>query len=226
MQEKNNSAWLTANPIWTKAEQQGLKSAIYFWPESEAMVNGVLPSHYFPYKHNEPNINRIKQIVNWLKLPAIERPKFIAGYFSTIDDAGHRFGPNSKEVAEAIQNIDALIGTLIKRIKSETAITPNIIIVSDHGMTPIDKTQVINWKSLLSSYSKLNVINGQTQLYIYEEDKKVINDVRSHLSNVSSKHQFEIMSKPKYPDHWHLNVNNAVVPDMVINALPPTIFVW
>ncbi|MDG1753315.1 MAG: ectonucleotide pyrophosphatase/phosphodiesterase [Thalassotalea sp.] len=222
---KNNSAWLTANPIWAVAEEKGFKSAIYFWPESEAMVNGVLPSHYFPYKHNEPNINRINQIINWLKLPSIERPNFIAGYFSTIDDAGHRFGPNSKEVAEAILNIDTLIGTLIKRIKSETTATPNIIIVSDHGMTPIDKTLVINWKSLLSNYSKLNVINGQTQLYIYEEDKKVLNDVRSHLSNVSSKHQFEIMDKSNYPDHWHFNVNNAVVPDMVINALPPTIFV-
>jgi predicted AlkP superfamily pyrophosphatase or phosphodiesterase len=222
---KDNSAWLSATPIWTAVEQKGLKSAIYFWPESETRVNGLLPSNYVPYKHSEPNINRIDQIVNWLKLPLKERPNFIAGYFSTIDDAGHRYGPDSLEIAEAIKNIDTLIGTLIKRIATETASTPNIIIVSDHGMTPIDKNQVINWKSLLSNYSQLNIINGQTQLYIYEEDQETLNDVRSHLSNVSSKHQFEIKDKTDYPDHWHFNVNNAVVPDMVINAFPPTIFV-
>jgi predicted AlkP superfamily pyrophosphatase or phosphodiesterase len=222
---KTDASWVTAKPIWTVAEQQGLKSAIYFWPESEASIDGILPSYYFPYKHSEPNINRINQIVNWLKLPETERPDFIAGYFSTIDDAGHRFGPDSNEVAAAIQNIDTLIGTLINRIKSETALTPNIILVSDHGMTPIDRLSVINWKSLLSNYSKVNIINGQTQLYIYEKDQKVLNDVRSHLSTVSQKHQFHIKDKGNYPKHWHFNINNAVVPDMVVNAVPPVIFI-
>ena len=47
---KFNSAWLTARPIWTLAEQQGLKTAIYFWPESETKVDGRLPTYYYPYK--------------------------------------------------------------------------------------------------------------------------------------------------------------------------------
>ena len=222
---KNNSAWLTAKPIWTIAEQQGVTSAVYFWPESETAINGILPTYYFPYKHREPNINRINQMVDWLKLPEAQRPNLIVGYFSTIDDAGHRFGPDSKQVGAAIENIDNLIATLRGRISSETKVTPNIIIVSDHGMTSINKQLTVNWKKLLSNFPDVNIINGQTQLYIYEQDKNILNDARSHLSKVSNQYQFEVTDKSNYPEHWHFNINNSVLPDMIINASPGVIFI-
>ena len=222
---KNDPAWLTAKPIWTIAEQQGVKSAVYFWPESETKVDGILPSYYFPYKHREPNINRVNQMVDWLKLPEDQRPNLIVGYFSTIDDAGHRFGPDSKQVANAIKDIDDIIGLLIESIALETNLKANVIVVSDHGMTPINKNLTVNWKSLLSNFTDVNIINGQTQLYVYEQDKNILNDVRSHLSKVSNQYHFEIADKSNYPKHWHFNVNNSVLPDMVINAAPGVIFI-
>ncbi|MDO6446941.1 ectonucleotide pyrophosphatase/phosphodiesterase [Colwellia sp. 1_MG-2023] len=221
---KNNSTWLTAKPIWTVAEQQGVKSAIYFWPESETKADGVLPSYYFKYKHSEPNINRINQIVDWLKLPEPQRPGFIAGYFSTIDDAGHKFGPDAKELANAIKEIDSLIGKLIEKITVETKVTPNILLVSDHGMTPIDKQRIILRENLLSNFPQLHVVNGQTQLYIYEDDEKLLNDVRSHLISIPEKQHYQVFKQSDFPKHWHLNDKNAVIPDMIVNALPPTIF--
>ena len=221
---KNNPAWLTAKPLWTIAEQQGKKSAVYFWPESETTVDGILPSYLMKYKHSEPNINRINQIVDWLKLPKTERPDFIAGYFSIIDDIGHKFGPNSKEVAKAIAEIDSIVGLLIEKITIETTVTPNIILVSDHGMTPIDKQLIIQRKNLLADFSQLNIVNGQTQLYIYEEDTQLLNDVRSHLMTAPEKQYFQVFDKGNYPKYWHFNANNEVIPDMIINALSPAIF--
>lgn len=222
---KKNPAWLTAKPIWTLAEQQGVKTAVYFWPESETKVDGILPSYYYPYKHDEPNINRVNQIVDWLKLPPKERPQLIVGYYSTIDDAGHRFGPNSTEIAKEIKKIDDLLGILIKKVNIETDVTPNIILVSDHGMTSIDQQKTVPWKSLLSGFSEIKIINGQTQLYIYEQDLNKLNDVRSHVSKISNQYQLDIFNKNNYPKHWHFNIDSAVVPDMVINARPGVIFV-
>jgi predicted AlkP superfamily pyrophosphatase or phosphodiesterase len=222
---KRNPAWLTAKPIWTIAEQQGIKSAIYFWPESEAEIAGVLPSYYFDYKHNEPNINRMNQIVDWLTLPKSKRPGLILGYFSTVDDAGHHYGPNSSQVAQAVKDIDGLIAQLLKKISEKTELTPNIVIVSDHGMVSIDKQKALPWKTLLANFSTVNIVNGQTQLFIYEQDQKVLNDVRSQLSSLPVKQYYQIFEKGAYPAHWHFNTNNAVVPDMVINALPSVTFI-
>mgnify|MGYP000362636958 CR=1 FL=1 len=112
-----------------------------------------------------------------------------------------------------------------EKIKQETTVTPNIIIVSDHGMTTINKAQAIKWKSLFVKFPKVKVINGQTQLYIYEENDTTLNDVRSHLSLGLKNKEFEITDKSNYPKHWRFNITNAVVPDMVINARPPVIFI-
>ncbi|GAA6204258.1 ectonucleotide pyrophosphatase/phosphodiesterase [Thalassotalea sp. SU-HH00458] len=221
----NNPAWLFAKPIWTIAEQQGIKSAIYFWPESEAKIDGVLPSYYFKYKHNESNLNRINQIVDWLKLPENQRPELIIGYFSTIDDAGHHYGPNSTELAQAVKDFDQLLGQLLDKINQETELTPNFVLVSDHGMMTVDKQKNLLWKTLFENFTSLNIVNGQTQLFIYEKNQNILNDVRSHLSSLPVKSYFQVFDKSDYPEHWHFNNHNAAVPDMVINALPPTIFI-
>jgi len=222
---KNNNKWLTAKPIWTLAEQQSVKSAIYFWPESETQIDGVLPSYFFPYKHNTPNEQRVNQIVNWLKLPEKSKPEFIVAYFSTVDSAGHDYGLDSPELAQAVTEIDHTIGQLIERVKRETASTPNIIIVSDHGMTTAGGKDTIEWRPLLSSFKNLNVVNGQTQLYVYENEKDDLIAVQKQLSKSPLAENFQVFINGNYPEHWHFNVKNDVVPDMIINALAPHTFV-
>lgn len=218
---KNDPLWLEGKPIWTLVEEQGLKSAIYFWPESETTVDGVLPSFYFPYKHLTPNAKRVDQIVKWLKLPSDQRPDFIATYFSTIDSIGHKYGRDSTELKKAVDDIDLLVGTLINRIASETSLKPNFIIVSDHGMTAIKKESFIEWEDIFSKFDNINVINGQTQLYIYEKNQKTLNDVRSQLSK---NNHLKVYSNGEFPNHWHFNTTSFVIPDMIIEAIPPATF--
>jgi predicted AlkP superfamily pyrophosphatase or phosphodiesterase len=221
---KFNSSWLTARPIWALAEQQGLKTAIYFWPESETKVDGRLPTFYYPYKHNTPNATRIDKVIEWLKLPKKQRPDFIASYFSTVDSAGHRYG-NSPELTEAIFDVDQQIGRLVTRIKNEVDTAVNIILVSDHGMTPAGKAHAINWDKLISNKKQTKIINGQTQLYIYQNDDKQLNDVRSQLlKQTDHKDKFKIYLKNEYPTHWHFESQSATIPDMIVNAIPPYTF--
>ena len=143
---KQNSNWLTATPIWTLAEQRGIKTGVYFWPESEATVAGILPTYFFSYKHNTPNRTRVNQVVDWLKLPQDKRPQFVATYFSTVDSAGHEFGINSIELERAIKDIDIEIGHLVDRLKKEVSTPVNILLVSDHGMTTAGKDNAIQHK--------------------------------------------------------------------------------
>lgn len=225
---KHNSDWLTATPIWALAEQQGLASAIYFWPESETKIEGKLPSYYFPYQHNTPNAQRVEQVVNWLKLPINKQPKFIALYFSTVDSAGHHYGSNSKQLAEAINAVDQQIGRLIDGVKG---IPVNIILVSDHGMVDVNSNNRLVWQKLVKASASTHIVNGQTQLYIYEADKKKQMDVRSQLlqsqiNESTSQPKYRIYQKGNYPSHWHFTNNfSQVIPDLIVDAIPPYTFV-
>ena len=44
-----DSSWYSAEPIWVTAERRGVKSAVFFWPGSEAAIGGVHPSYLIPY---------------------------------------------------------------------------------------------------------------------------------------------------------------------------------
>lgn len=126
-----------AKPIWVLAEEQSLRTATYFWPGSEAKINGIFPSYYLTYNHNTPHEDRINTVLEWYKLPIEKRPHLATLYFSDVDSAGHKYGPNSKEVKEAILKVDQSIQKLNKELE-KLNLPINIIIVSDHGMTEVD----------------------------------------------------------------------------------------
>jgi len=222
---KHDASWLKAEPIWTIAEKQGIKSATYFWPESEAKISGVRPSYYFPYDKAASNQTRIDQILNWLKLPSEERPYFLAAYFSTVDDAGHSFGTESTELRDAIEQLDQNIGELNRRIATEIEYGVDIILVSDHGMTAAGAKNTIAWAGLFNSEG-IKVINGQTQLFLYFSDKARINDTRSQLMSGQNENspQYQVFQKGNFPPKWHFDSELAVIPDIIVNAFPPFTF--
>src|SRR6202012_5285243 len=81
--------------------------------------------------------NRIQDVRNWLNLPADKRPHLITFYFPQADDAGHTYGPNSQQVANAVHLIDSSIYALTQAVSS-TGLKVNYIFVSDHGMSEPD----------------------------------------------------------------------------------------
>jgi len=77
----------------------GKLSACYFWPGSAADIQGMRPNYTGgDYSDDVPNDVRVAQVVEWLRLEAPLRPSFISLYFSTVDSAGHSYGPDSEEV--------------------------------------------------------------------------------------------------------------------------------
>ena len=225
---KYDERWLTALPIWTIAEQQDVKTAIYFWPESEAEIAGYRPTHFYEYNESTPNNVRINQIINWLKLPQKKRPQFIASYFSTVDTAGHKYGVDSPQVKQAIKDIDTLIGELNQRIAQEIDHDVDVILVSDHGMAKIEQTHAIDIDSLITQNNKIRIVNGETQFFIYSNDEKSLNDTRTQLlksasvsANNKTQTRLKVYSKGNYPEHWHYDTNSVVIPDMVVDAIAP-----
>ena len=88
------SRWYEAEPIWVTAEKQGQVTATYFWPGSEAEINGERPTYYFQYDGSVPNEDRVQQVLDWIDLPSGSRPVFMTLYFSNADSWGHQYGPD------------------------------------------------------------------------------------------------------------------------------------
>ncbi|MBV8630696.1 MAG: alkaline phosphatase family protein [Silvibacterium sp.] len=131
-----DGSWYGGTPIWSLAEKQGMRSACFFWPGSEAEIAEERPSYYLHFDNRIDDNKRVDQVIAWLKLPPEQRPHFITLYYSNVDHAGHEHGPNSPQVAETVKHVDDLIGRLEKDL-DDLHLPVDLIVVSDHGMEKV-----------------------------------------------------------------------------------------
>ena len=68
----------------------------------------------------------------------------ISMYFSTTDDVGHEFGPDSEEIKYGVWEVDGYIERLMKGLKKRGIDqNVNVIIVADHGMAAVDQRNAV-----------------------------------------------------------------------------------
>lgn len=146
----NDERWWGGEPIWITAELQGKTSATMFWPGSEASINGVRPTKWKPYDGSVDNYARIDSVMSWLDPEGAVKADMSTLYFSHVDSRGHRYGPDSPEVDQAVMNADSLVGYLWDKVDSLGLRDDlNVIIVSDHGMAETNQEQVIFLEELI-----------------------------------------------------------------------------
>ncbi len=142
--------WDGGEPIWITAEKQGVRSACYFWPGSEAEVQGRRPSLFKPFDKKLSSAGRVDGLLEWLALPAAQRPRLLTLYFDQLDAAGHTYGPESPEIAAAVQEVDNALAHLLDGLaKLGLRDTANLIIVSDHGMSETSPDRVVFFDDLM-----------------------------------------------------------------------------
>lgn len=139
--------WWGGEPLWVTTRRHGIRSASMFWPGAEVPMAGGQPDQFLPYDDNFPNAARVDQVLEWLDEPEDTRPRFITLYFSDVDTAGHREGPDSEAVAEAAARVDAMLGRLMDGVEARgLERTVTYVVVSDHGMASLspDRQVVID----------------------------------------------------------------------------------
>jgi predicted AlkP superfamily pyrophosphatase or phosphodiesterase len=134
--------WWGGEPIWVTAVKQGKRAATFFWPGSDAPIAGVRPTYYKLFDAKVPNAVRVRQVLEWLRLPADRAPALVTLYLGDVDQAGHDFGPDSPETDSAIARVDSAVGALMNGIESLDR-QVNVVVVSDHGMASIRRGQLI-----------------------------------------------------------------------------------
>ncbi len=142
--------WAGGEPVWITAEKQGLKTACYFWPGSEVAYHGRRAARAVPFDKKLACAQRVDGLLAWLAGPAPERPRLATLYFDIVDTAGHDFGPDAPETAAAVREADSAIGRLLAGLdRLGLRDRTNLVIVSDHGMSPCGPDRVIFFEDLM-----------------------------------------------------------------------------
>lgn len=151
--------WTQAEPIWITAERAGVRTATMFWPGSNVDHGGVRPRDWWPFGQAVSDRQRVDAILDYLRRPAAERPRFLTLYFDAVDTAGHQFGPDDPRTNAEAARIDGEIGRLVDALAG-LGQPANLVIVADHGMAAVSPERAIRLYDLVSPQTDYRPIGG------------------------------------------------------------------
>lgn len=204
---ETDGTWYRGVPLWSLAEQQGMRSACFFWPGSEAQIAGKRPSYYLHFDDHFPDNARIEQVIAWLRLPPDQRPHFITLYYSNVDHAGHEFGPDSPQTADAVRHVDKLVGSLWEALKALN-LRIDLFVVSDHGMENIQG----NWINL-DQFADLSGFYTEGML-LYPDNGVSAEKAYERLKGASDK--FTVYRRRDVPKNLHYDENDRLGDPVII----------
>jgi len=203
------SRWYEGEPIWVTAEKQGKVTATYFWPGSEAEINGERPTYWYVFNVSTSNETILDQVLAWLDLLESERPIFITAYFNDANYWGHRLGPEAVEMDTVIQGLDVDLGRLIAGLTVRDLLDKvNIIVTADHGMVEIDRDRMI----FLDDYINLSDVTmvGWSPIAAIIPNEGLEESIYQSL--VDAHPRFSVYKKGETPEHLHYRNHRRITP--------------
>lgn len=205
-------------PIWVTAERQGMVSASFFFIGSEAPVDGVRPSYWYPFDASVPNERRVDQVLEWLAMPPETRPHVITTYFEDVDAAWHDHGPDAPETGAAVAAVDASLARLLAGIDA----LPHgdrvyVVIVSDHGLMPAPADAVDRID--MSAFPGVRLAETGPYASLFIEDGGPTRGPALRDSLAALLPLAEVWLRAEVPERLHYSADPRVG-DIVISAAP------
>ena len=208
--------WYQGEPIWVTAERQGVKTATFYWPGSEAEINGYRPTYFKAYDNDFPYNKRVEQVLNWLDMTGENKPRFISLYFDEPDHSGHEFGPATPEALSALEGVDQQLSDLLKGIKLRNLEDKvNIIVVSDHGMTELSRDSVVFFDDYINM-DDVKMIDYSPIAAIRPKPGK-LEEVYQHLKGAHP--HMQVYKKGELPEEYHYNDYKFIQPIIAVADL-------
>ncbi|KAF2069678.1 hypothetical protein CYY_009000 [Polysphondylium violaceum] len=209
--DKDPSWYQWAEPIWVTAGKQNLTTACYFWFGCSVPIKGYQPNYNYD-TFTFTNVSKILgTVASWrgLSIETVNQtsPALTMAYIYEVDDNGHKFGPDSQQVNDAIAMVDNAIGDLITTLKRQgTWEKTNMIVVSDHGMTALSKQRVVNLDDYFDT-SKIIIGDTSPVCFIFPIEGKITKE--EVYESIHGKHpNMTVYYKEDIPAHFNLNNPN------------------
>lgn len=202
---RTESVWWKGEPMWITAERHGVTAYTFFWPGSQVVFDGRLPSKWLPYSGTRYFDDRVDSIVTWT---AQEKPPgLIVAYFEVADDFGHKFGPYGKEMDIAFNHVENIVSRLVKGLATRGILdSTNIIIVSDHGMAQVDApdTSTPITSQVLGTSPDMIVIKSNPNLLVYGITTDTAQAIADRLNN-NPDYKVRATLTSKLPTTWRIS---------------------
>jgi predicted AlkP superfamily pyrophosphatase or phosphodiesterase len=216
--------WLAGTPLWTLVEQQGGRASTFFWPESDAKFDGILPTDYRAYDVSVSPSAKVQQATEWLSLPEGDRPDLVTLYFSKVDSSGHTYGPDAPETKAAIAETDYWISELwraIQDINRRQDAEVSLIVLSDHGMSAVDPNRFIDTNTLPRPKG-FRRVNSSTRVMYYRRDPNADVAALAATLREASSGRYRVVSEETLAERHY--TNHPAVAELIIETDPPRLF--
>lgn len=201
-------------PIWNTAENQGLKSAAFFWVGSEADVQETRPDRWKIYNNSTPYGDRIDTVIHWLSLAPEKRPHLIMWYYHQVDSDGHRYGPLADSLLRTVSLKDSLIGVFLDKMeKLPRSDQINFIVVSDHGMAELPSKQIVPLDQYIDT-AHIEIFDGGLTTANIRAKSGQLDELYESLSRVPN---LSVWKSGEVPEHFNYG-NHPRTHDLVILA--------
>jgi predicted AlkP superfamily pyrophosphatase or phosphodiesterase len=200
--------WWGGEPIWLTAQKQGVRAGTMFWVGSDAAIGGMHPSRWHSYDHSVAFSARVDTLLAWIDLPAGERPQLLMGYFEEPDMQGHRHGPDAAETRGAVLRVDSALARLVSGLEARRIYdSVDVIVVADHGMSPISSARVVYLDDVVDSAS-VQVVNLTPNLMLGARD----GDNDALLTRLKKLPHLTVWKKQDVPARLHYGTSPRITP--------------
>lgn len=216
---KFDPQYYRGEPIWLTAQRQGLRTAVFYWPGSDVPVNGKYPNVWHAY-NEKPHMTFAQRADSVMAYLTGRKADLIMAYFEEPDASGHSYGPQSKQVRHAVEQMDSLLASLWNRISiAGLQDSVNLVVVSDHGMTWFKPERQIHVAQYIPK-EWYDAIEGNLPANIYTSKVWQQDSIVKALQDVPHLHAW---SKQDIPQWLHYQ-DDANIGDVLV--LPDEGFVF
>jgi hypothetical protein len=154
-----DASLLKAEPIWTTATRQGIRTLVYDWPLSHSQ-GGPFAAAYFEDRFDQTlgDEDRIGRVLDLWEADPRRGPddpplRLVTSYAKEADTVGHREGPDSPATRDAVRRVDAVLAEAMERARrifeanAEAGEQLHFVLAADHGMTTV--THLVNIERVL-----------------------------------------------------------------------------
>lgn len=224
--KSSDGTWFGEEPLWVTAEKQHMLTASFYWINTQAPIQGILPTYYYaPNKSKKVSADDwMTGIDTWLNLPEEKRPHLIACHIGDTDHAGHNFGPDSPETEEAVHFVDEAV-TKMSEAAKRAGVEVNFIFISDHGMFKVDREHPLAIPASINK-DKFVIISQGNYVNLHALKKEDIQPTYEMLKN-ENVDGYRVVLKKDLPGYMHFGPKDDKynrIGDILLLAQHPRVF--
>lgn len=158
---ENRAWWDEATPLWVSMQLRGIRTAELSWPSGYVAIDNTHPALLCNGAKVGTPEQETAELIHWLDLPPVRRPRFLMVHYELIDAMGHRYGPDSRQLDDALRTIDQAMGQLVDALQRNGQYTStDLVIVSDHGMAELSPARRIYLDDIIDMHAVSTISLG------------------------------------------------------------------